>query len=106
MKNKNLKKIFTTFLVAVFITGVYFLGFFTYKWTRSDTEKDFLKILDAYDKYYYSDGKIVDKIMDALFDEYSRYYTPEEYEALKRANKGENVGVGLSFISISILKRR
>lgn len=104
MKSKNSKRLFTTLLVLVLTAGVYFLGFFSFKWTRSDVEKEVLKILDAYDEhYYYKDGDVVDKIVDAIFDQYSEYYTPSEYAELKRKTLGQNTGIGLSFLSGSLV---
>ncbi|MBQ3234639.1 MAG: hypothetical protein IJA97_00595 [Clostridia bacterium] len=99
MRNKIIKRILIGFLALVLTAGVYFLGFFTYKWSLSDTEQELLKILDAYDKhYYYQDPNIIDTICDAILDDYSDYYTPEEYEAVIRTNLGKNVGIGLSFL--------
>jgi carboxyl-terminal processing protease len=98
MKSKNSKRLFTTLLVLVLTAGVYFLGFFSYRWTRSSVVKDVLKILEIYEKhYYFKSDEVVDQIVDAIFDDYSTYYTAEEYAQIKSKNNGKNFGVGLSF---------
>lgn len=98
MKNKNLKRVFTTLLVLVLTAGVYFLGFFSYRWTRSSVVKDVLKILEIYEKhYYFKSDEVVDEIADAIFDDYSTYYTAPEYAQITSKNNGKNFGVGLSF---------
>ena len=86
-------------LTAALTTGVFFLGFYTYKWSLSDTERTLLEILDNYEEnYYYKSDDVIDVICDAIFDDYSTYYTPEEYESVKSVNLGKSVGVGISMI--------
>ena len=99
MKNKVLKRILICVLTLMITAGVYFLGFFSFKWSLSDTEEELLKVLNTYEKhYYYQNDNLVDVICDAILDDYSDYYTKEEYEEILKTNLGQSVGVGLSFI--------
>lgn len=53
-----------------------------------------------YKKYYYeeeSSEKIVDLISDSLLDDYSEYYTKEDMEIIRNANKGGREGSGLVY---------
>ena len=49
-----------------------------------------------------TEEEIAYALVNAFLDEYSAYYTAEEYQALKRKDKGENVGVGLAFLGNSL----
>lgn len=100
MSKKSFNRALTIIIIALSLVGSYFLGYFSFKWKLSDTEKTVLRILEAYEDYYYfKDENLVDIISDAIFDDYSTYYTPEEYEEVVNKALGENANFGLKFVS-------
>ena len=64
-------------------------------------EIDSLKyVLDIYHKYYYEESDdVLGLISDALFDQYSTYYTAEEYDLIKKSAQGQREGFGVSFLN-------
>ena len=102
MSKKSFRRVLTVLISLFVISGSYILGYFTFKWSLSPNERAVLSILDAYEKYYYfKDEEVVDIISDAIFDDYSTYYSPEEYEEVVKSALGQSVGVGLTFLGSS-----
>ena len=92
----KVKKIITAIFIVIGIVGVYFLGFFTREFTYTEVERAVLNILDKYQKYYYfANDDVVNDIAHAIFDDYSTYYTKEEYDEVKLNASGKNLGIGI-----------
>ncbi len=104
MSKKSFNRAIIIIIAVMSLVGTYFLGYFSFKWKLSDTEKTILQILEAYeDHYYFKDENLVDVISDAIFDDYSTYYTPEEYEGVVNKALGENANFGLKFVNETLL---
>ena len=78
-----------------------FLGGFIAGKNSLGKEIDSLKyVLDIYHKYYYEESDdVLGLISDALFDQYSTYYTAEEYDLIKKSAQGQREGFGVSFLN-------
>ena len=104
-------KYFKGFLVVVLIVISFIGGYFTNYLTKSDTEKTVEWVVGTVTKYGYfldeetgelkqfTGEEIADKIVSSFLDQYSDYYTPEEYSDVVKTNKGNNFGVGATFLS-------
>ena len=81
------------FVVVSSSTG----GYSTRYATEDKDIRSIRYILDCYKKYYYFEqDDVVDIIAGALLDQYSAYYTKEEYELVQKASKGQREGIGVS----------
>lgn len=75
---------------------------------KFDTDVDFMKdvikfVLDKY-QYEVSQEDIINGLYDGFFgilDEYSVYYTPEEYKSLMLNTAGEFVGIGVQIADVN-----
>ncbi len=94
MKNKGkiLLKILPYFLAVItFFTGVLVGNLFLDKDVRAVKN-----LVEKYKQYYYfEEGNIVDIISSTLLDDYSTYYTKEEYKKIKDGAKGYTDGIGI-----------
>lgn len=92
----RLKKVLSIILIILSIVGVYFLGFFTRELTYTKVERAVLSILDKYQKYYYFEqDSVVKDIANAILDEYSTYYSKEEYQEIEMDASGKSLGIGI-----------
>lgn len=97
---KKLKIILAVVFSAVLLTGTFFLGFFTREWTLSEDARYAMNLIQKYNKYYlYEQSNVIDLIEEKILDNYSSFYTKQEYDAVKKSAKGYGVGVGLSFVT-------
>ena len=100
---KTTKRILVIALSVLSLVGAFFLGFFTRGLSYSGVQKALFNILDRYySDYLYSEDNVIDIISDALFDDYSTYYTKEEYDLKKQEALGDRSGLGISFVSPSL----
>lgn len=92
-KTKKVLKIVLPILLAVII---FFIGFLTGNGFLDKDTRALRDILDKYKRYYlYEDENVLDIINDAIFDDYSKYFTKEEYNEIIRSAKGYNSGIGI-----------
>ena len=68
--------------------------------------KDINWVIKAIEDYYYDDKELsysdyAKLIVDSVCDEYSEFYTKEEYEALVEADSGNVIGIGVTFLKSS-----
>ena len=99
MENKKSvkKRVLTIILAVLVITASFFSGFFIKYLTMNKEERAIYDLIHKYKKYYlFDDGDLVKDISDAILDDYSKYYTKEEYEEIKREKEGVSKGIGLS----------
>ena len=97
--DKITKKIIASVLIVVSAVGVFFLGYFFKDLTMDSDYREIYQFLQTYKKHYlYSeDGNLVKDISNAILDEYSKYYTKEEYERARSESDGNMSGTGLLF---------
>ena len=91
-----------TVVVAVITAiGMFFAGFFTGRIKDPDTAAlDF--IYKTYKKYYLeADNDAIEMMARSILDQYSQYYTREQYEELKKISSGVRGGIGISFFDNS-----
>ncbi len=94
---KLYKKLLVAGLVVLLMVGSFLGGFFTKKLSDKDAESLGF-IINSYKKYYLDDRNDYISIMgNSLLDQYSYYYTAEEYEELKQDAVGSRAGIGVVF---------
>lgn len=88
-----------TVIISVVVAVLAFLGgFFTSRFFTNNSMDELHYIISMYRDFYYdqiSDEEMVNLFADSLLDDYSDYYSKEEYDLIKKANYGEHVGVGM-----------
>ena len=94
-----MKKILAIIGVIVFGIAMFFTGFFVRNYTNPDLVS--LKfILDKYKKHYLEqEDNYLDIMVEGLLDQYSEYYTKEEYELIKKSAKGVRSGIGITVVN-------
>ncbi|MBO5889010.1 MAG: hypothetical protein J6Q58_02595, partial [Clostridia bacterium] len=98
--NKNAKKILIGILIVIIAVGSFVGGYLTNYYSTNDDLRAIRDLITKYKNYYYyDDGDLVKEISDAILDEYSTYYTKEEYSQIISSAKGNYKGIGLSFNS-------
>ena len=98
MNKKN--KIILIVVVAVISIVSFFGGYVARYYFVDDDIRAIHDLVEKYKKYYYyDDGDLVKEIADVILDEYSTYYTAEEYEEILNGAKGNYKGVGLGFVN-------
>ena len=96
--SKNTKKILIGILAVVIALGSFLGGYFVRYYSMDEDLRAIHDLVNKYKKYYYyDDGDLVKEISDAILDEYSTYYTKEEYSQIISSAKGNYKGIGLSF---------
>ncbi len=99
---KNGKKIARSSLCFFVAIIVFFSGWAVGYFSQNERTRSLSFFLTYYDKYYFEtrdgvNGNVTKVLADAILDQYSEYYTAEEYEAVTKANYGEKKGIGLTF---------
>lgn len=96
----------------VVLCGVFFLGFYSREWTLSGGAS-YGWAVSMIDKHYvgevkedgtvslplsgYTSEQLALKALTAKLDDYSTYYTAEEYRKVKQDNAGSKTGIGFSY---------
>lgn len=93
-----LKTFFKYFLIGVMVLAVFSAGYLTHYFSL---DKDLISLnflLTTYKNHYYKaqDGDITDVIVDCLMDDYSEFYTKEEYQEVVKSSNGDREGYGFS----------
>ena len=89
---KILLKILPYFLAVV----TFFVGLFVGNGVLDKDVRAVKDLVEKYKQYYYfEEGNIIDLVSGALLDDYSSYYTKEEYQKVKDGAKGYTDGIGL-----------
>ena len=95
---KTAKKILISIIIIVIAIGSFFGGYALSYYAMDEDLRAIHDLVTKYKKYYYyDDGDLVKDIADTILDEYSTYYTKEEYTAIINSAKGNYKGIGLSF---------
>ncbi len=100
--NKKQKLLYGIMAVVLVVVS-FFSGFLARYYFVDDDIRAIRDLVEKYKKYYYyDDGDLVRDISDAILDEYSTYYTAEEYAEILNGAKGNYKGIGLGFTSNSL----
>jgi len=96
-------KILKIVVAVIIAAAVFFAGFFVRYLTLDKSVKSIMWIKSMVDSKYYtdiSDEEFLSAVtggLDSVLDDYSTYYTPDEYQDYKKSYAGSNTGLGLSF---------
>ncbi len=97
------KKILFSVLAVVVAICMFLAGFFIRPLFYDKATRDMIEIIRLTKENYDGEFEISDSdygkvVTNYLLDDYSTYYTEEEYQAIMAAAAGENLGIGLSFL--------
>ena len=99
-RRKIIKRIIIPVICVVAAAAVFFCGFMTSRLTLRKELEEIDYIIGMYRKYYYDEKEdVVGIFAKSLLDQYSAYYTKEEYDAITKADAGRREGIGISFLS-------
>lgn len=94
--------LFSAILIFCAFAGGFFAGRNYYLTDELKTAKF---IFDTYHKYYYFEqGSLPHELVDGLMDDYSSYYTKEEYELITKTSQGYRNALGIAFENDNNLK--
>ncbi|MBO4573682.1 MAG: hypothetical protein J5762_07985 [Clostridia bacterium] len=97
-KKKILFNVILAISIVVTVASSFVLGYVVAKSSRQSELDDIEYIIGMYRKHNYDEeDDIVGVFASSLLDKYSAYYTAEQYEAIKNADAGKNVGIGITF---------
>ena len=111
LKGPTPRKIFLSLGMILIVLTSFFGGFFTQVALRGETEavvSDIIHIMDQVgfvydrekDEYVKIDSDKISTVIALNFlDDYSEYYTEEQYEIIKKQKAGDYSGFGLNFLS-------
>ena len=108
------RRLISLFLALVLLAAGFLVGWFVRYYAIDADMRSFLWALDVTERYYYpedfSRGKVLEsagedatgaELLSALnetLDDYSQYYSPEEYAAYLRAGAGQSDDLGIAFL--------
>ena len=98
-------KILWAAVAVLAAAALFFAGFFVYYLTLPSEVRSLLWIKDKIQSEYYedvSDDEFWDAVLDgavSVLDQYSAYYTADEYDVVVDSSRGISQGLGLSFFS-------
>lgn len=101
-KTKKTLKILSLVLAGIFI---FFAGYLTFYLTLGKDARSFLWFKNKIQAHYYQDisdeefWQAAQNGVVGVLDDYSQIYSADEYDAVVNSNKGNKIGVGLSFFS-------
>lgn len=104
MEKLKLKEILSCLIAVLILVGVFFLGYFTRSWTSPQSVNSYEWVINLIKNNYFMEiddedilNATIEQISANFFDDYSRYYTAEEYRELSASNSGNKKGVGISY---------
>ncbi len=103
---KNLKIILKYVLTFLGVGVIFFSGYFTYHFSLDKDLRSLNFFLSTYNKHYYyadEDQNVLDLLSETLLDNYSDYYSKDDYEAYKTSSNGSHVGFGFSLSTVNHL---
>ncbi len=98
-----LKTFFKYFLLGVMVIAVFTAGYLTHYFSMDKNLQSINFLLTAYRNNYYKaeEGDLTDLIVDALMDDYSEFYTKEEYQNVINSGNGGREGFGFSISGLN-----
>ena len=104
--NPELKNILKYLISIACVCLAFFAGFFTNYLTLDGDIKSLNFFLKTYkEHYYYADDEesIFDLLSESLLDNYSDYFTKDEYKAYRTTSNGKHFGFGFSVSKVNNL---
>ncbi len=94
---KRSKKIISAIAAVVVVSASFFCGVLVGR--NSDEDMATLRfVIDSYKKYYLEESDDYVCVMaNSIIDQYSHYYTAEEYKTLQNVSVGKRLGIGVTF---------
>ena len=107
-KNPDFVGILKGVTVGLILIAFFFAGYFTHYFSLNEELRSLDFLLNIYKEHYYKADEegIIHAVADGLLDEYSGYYTAEEYRAYQKAGQGAKSGYVFAindFVITSIL---
>lgn len=98
----KIKTFFNYFIIGILVVVVFCAGYFTHYCSIGEELRSISFLINAYKNNYYKaqDGSVPDLIVDALMDQYSEYYTKEEYQKQTSLGNGLRDGYGFSITDL------
>lgn len=104
----KLKEILACLIIVLILVGVFFLGYFTRSWTSPQSVNSYEWVVNLIKNNYFIDiededilNATIEQLSENFFDDYSRYYTAEEYREIVASNSGSKTGVGIGYEHIA-----
>jgi len=100
-------KIFKIAVAALTAIVIFLIGFFVRYITLDKSIRSLMWVKDKIEKDYYieiSDDEFLEAAtdgLDAILDDYSTYYTPDEYASAMSSSAGNGTGLGISFSGLT-----
>lgn len=105
-KKGNANRVLIALAAVLVAAGVFVAGYFTYYLTMDGGLRSLLWVKKVVQDEYYqevSDDEFwqaaIDGVTQNVLDQYSAYYTAEEYDAVLDSNQGIRSGIGASFFA-------
>lgn len=100
-KKRKIKYIVASILAGLFVFAA---GFVVARVTLDKDIRDINYILSMYRKhYYFEEEDVVGTFADSLLDQYSDYYTEEEYNKVQDNDGGKREGVGMTLSNLTVV---
>ncbi len=92
-------------IAVLLLVATFFGGYYTHYFSLSKELRSIDFLLDVYKNHYFeeSENDLVHLIADALLDQYSGYYTAEEYENYMAQGQGSKSGYGIALSQLKIV---
>lgn len=106
LESNKFKQVLTVACVTLVCAVIFFSGYFISYFTLNKNIRSVSFFFEVYNDYYYkeSDANVVDLLVDSLLDDYSKYFTPDEYEEYTKSEEGNKKGLGIA-LSGTIIKK-
>ncbi len=102
MNKKVLKRTFIALVCVIVAVIIFFAGYLVRMLTGSKWTESLQWAVDVIESKYYQDVEIdpsytaINAIVDEYLDQYSAYYTKEEYAEVQSSNAGSREGIGVT----------
>lgn len=108
------RRLISLLLALVLLAAGFLIGWFVRYYAIDEDMRTFLWALDVTERYYYPEDFSREKVLESAgedatgaellsalneaLDDYSQYYSPEDYADYLRAGAGQNYDYGISFL--------
>lgn len=101
---KKSKKIISIVAGVLAILITFGVGFWASRATLDKDLNDINYILTMYRQYYYDEQEdVIGPFAESLLDQYSNYYTAEEYNKVQEEDGGRREGIGISVANLKVV---
>lgn len=102
---KVLKPVLKVLICTLIVAVIYFAGFFTHYFSIDKQTRSLNFFLKQYkENYYYAQDDFMQALSEGVLDQYSGYYTKEEYQEYLKDGQGEHTGYGISISNLKVVR--